>query len=156
MDVTVAVMTKSGDRMLKRKWKSCAFKPTERQLLSMALEQARQVESWKFPWPCDYKSPTCWYWGACIRIKLRKWHIVCYCLRHVKQNQAWQNVCVTVQSHWMTTTYNHWKLLDKSEQICSWLELIIWLTTIMYVTLSWMILSKTLTMNLWWTARLEI
>ena len=61
MDVTVAVMAKSGDKMLKQKSKSCAFNPsayTERQLLSIVLERARQVERQQFQWQYDCKSPT--------------------------------------------------------------------------------------------------
>ena len=34
------------------------FGCTERQLLSTALERARQVESCKFPWPYDCRNPT--------------------------------------------------------------------------------------------------
>ena len=97
----------------------------------MTSERARQVESWKFAW--QYYSP-----------------------RHVKQSWAWQNVCVTVQPHWMTTTYNHGKSLDRWEQVCSWLGLIIWYTTFMRAVFFWVILSSTWTMNLVITAQLEV
>ena len=114
----------------------------------MALQRARPVESWRFPWPYDCRNLTWWYPGACIHMKFCRRHVLCWCLRHVKQSWEWQNVCVTNQSHWTIMTHNHWKFLDKWGLYCSRPGLTICYAMTMRVILFWMILSLTVTTNL--------